>query len=126
MADIKLDVSPVALNLEKLAKEFALEDIAAALRAEAEVVAEASKRLTPVDTGALRASHVVGDPVVDNSSVSVTIGVGGPSAPYAVIVHEVVEYHHPVGQSKFLQTAVSNYARIFAARMALRLRGMFK
>lgn len=118
MADIKLDVSRVVGNLQNLASKFAQEDIAGALYLEAEETAGLSKTLTPVDTGALRDSHTVSQPVITNNEISVTIGVGGPAAPYAVIVHEVVETHHTVGQAKFLQLAVLQRSKTMAMRIA--------
>ena len=126
MADIKLDVSKVTLNLETFAKQFAYEDMAKALYQEALLVAENSKALTPVDTGALRASHTVSEPITDSDGISVKIGAGGPTAPYSVYVHEDLEAHHEVGQAKFLQTAVSNAARTLPMRIAARLRRMTK
>jgi len=73
---------------------------------QAEGIMGTAKALCPVDTGALRASGHVQAPVVDGSRISVTLGFGGPAAPYAVYVHENLTAHHPVGQAKFLERAV--------------------
>lgn len=66
-----------------------------------------SQRLVPVDTGALRASgHVVLESITDRS-VSVAVVYGGAAAPYALIVHENLQAHHPVGQAKYLEVAAT-------------------
>lgn len=121
MADIKLDVSKVVGNLNNLAAKFALDDIGGALYEEAVQTADVSKTLTPVDTGALRASHTVSEPVISDNEVSVKIGVGGPSAHYAVAVHEDMTANHKVGQAKFLQLAVFQRAKTMAMRIAQRI-----
>lgn len=66
---------------------------------------------TPVKTGALRSS---GHVELGNNYVSIIFG--GPSADYAIYVHEITHYRHPVGQAKFLERAVmEDEARILAA-----------
>lgn len=61
-----------------------------------------SKGLTPVETGSLRAGSYT-EPIggLDNPGVEI-----GYMAAYAVFVHERTELHHPVGQAKFLETAL--------------------
>lgn len=54
--------------------------------------------LTPVDTGALRASAFTEAESGSNPSVIV-----GFEEEYAIFVHENLEAHHPVGQAKFLE-----------------------
>jgi hypothetical protein len=93
----------------------------AALFQEANVILTASKQdYVPVDTGALRASGFVEPPVVTPEGGSVTLGFGGPSAPYAVIVHEDLTKRHPVGQAKYLEIPLR--ARIEGMAAVLRLR----
>lgn len=73
---------------------------------------KATKR-TPIQTGALRRSgrvEVVGD--------AVEISFGGAEAPYAGYVHEILHYVHPVGQAKYLESAVQEDAALFAAALA--------
>ena len=77
--------------------------LARALYREAEGVIAEAKLETPVDTGALRASGYVAQPVVQAQSVSIQFGFGGPAAPYAVFVHERLDLHHPIGKSKYLE-----------------------
>lgn len=78
--------------------------LVAALFQEAETVMTLSKRdYVPVDTGALRTSGHVEPPISIPQGGSVTLGYGGPSAPYAVIVHEDLTKRHPVGGAKYLE-----------------------
>lgn len=65
-----------------------------------------AKELTPVDTGALRASGHVQRPEEVGYEIRVRLGFGGAAAPYAIIVHERTDVHHPVGQAKFLESAL--------------------
>jgi len=76
---------------------------AAELYQSAEIVMTAAKELTPVDTGALRASGHVQEPKIEGGTVSVELGFGGPSVDYAEIVHEDLNANHAVGQAKFLE-----------------------
>jgi hypothetical protein len=92
-----------------------------ALFTEAVEIEQASRKRTPVDTGALRASHETERPVVQRNSVSVTISVGGPAAPYAIKVHEMVEVPHRVGEAKFLEKSVLEAAPGLNARIARRI-----
>jgi hypothetical protein len=69
-----------------------------------EVMADARPR-TPVEFGHLRQSGHVELPAWSGSEVSVTVGFGGPAAPYAIYVHENLEAHHEVGQAKYLEEA---------------------
>lgn len=92
-----------------------------ALFTEAVEIEQASRKRTPVDTGALRASHETERPVIEQDRVSVTISVGGPAAPYAVKVHEMVEVPHRVGEAKFLEKSVLEAAPGLNARIARRI-----
>lgn len=59
-----------------------------ALTIEANAIMRKSKRLVPVDMGALRASGRVLPPVTSPHTVFVTMRYGDASAPYALYVHE--------------------------------------
>lgn len=82
-----------------------------------------AKVLAPVDTGTLRDSGftltgslsavgITAQPSAEaralakNTPTEVTavVGFGGPSAPYALVQHERTDYHHTVGQAKYLET----------------------
>lgn len=107
-------------RLDRLSR--ALPDEAArALYAEAQAIRITSMRRTPVDTGTLRASHIVTEPEISGNTVEVTIGVGGPAAPYALYVHENVTARHVTGQAKFLESAVLEALPTLARRIAARI-----
>jgi len=81
--------------------------LVATLFTEAEKIMTVSKaNYVPVDMGALRASGFVEPPELTAGGGSVTLGYGGPSAPYALYVHEDLTKHHPVGQAKYLEVPV--------------------
>jgi len=92
-----------------------------ALYAEALEIQKASMRRTPVDTGALRASHVTSEPKLEGGAVAVKIEVGGPSAEYAFYVHEDLEARHPVGEAKFLEKSVYEAMPGLGDRIARRI-----
>lgn len=72
----------------------------------------AKRDYVPVDTGALRNSGFVNLPVLTGfvglgvSGGYVELGFGGPSAPYALLVHEDLTKRHRVGQAKYLTIPV--------------------
>ncbi len=87
--------------------------------ADTQVVKPAKEDYVPVDTGNLKSSIRASEPVVQGTSVSVTVSAGGPAAPYALSVHENPragktgglspqgrKYKHwaKVGQWKYLET----------------------
>lgn len=69
---------------------------------------------TPVDTGALRASGLVSIQGQD-----IFISFGGPAAPYAIYVHEILGNAHPVGQAKFLERAIIEDSALFLAAASI-------
>lgn len=107
-------------RLTKLAAAFP-HAVERGLYEEALVETKESMRRTPVDTGALRASHVTRQPVSNGRDISVAIEVGGSTTPYALIVHENLEADHPVGQAKFLESTLLESAPHMAARVAKRV-----
>ena len=98
------------------------QSLAAALSAEGERIMAEAKRLCPVDTGTLRSTGHVQKPVIRRGSIEVTLGFGGPAAPYAVFVHENLNVHHTVGQAKYLEKPLNDAARGFAERLAAEVR----
>src|SRR5688500_1355570 len=62
------------------------------------------KPLTPVQFGNLRASGHVSDVEVSGNTYAINLDFGGPSASYAIYVHEDLDAQHPVGQAKFVET----------------------
>jgi hypothetical protein len=112
-------------ELKKALKEQgqrAEQSLAAALYAEGERIMAEAKRLCPVDTGTLRSTGHVQKPVIRRGSIEVTLGFGGPAAPYAVFVHENLNVHHTVGQAKYLEKPLNDAARGFAERLAAEVR----
>jgi hypothetical protein len=62
-----------------------------------ELVKEEAVRRCPIDTGALRQSARV---KVRGNTGSISFEM-----PYALYVHEILHYRHPVGEAKFLENA---------------------
>lgn len=99
-----------------------LHDLQSALYMEAEAIMTASKQYyVPVDTGNLRNSGTVLPPKLKDGKVSVTLGYGGASAPYAAIVHEYPKSYGQ-GKNKYLSTPLNIAVRGMGARIASRLR----
>lgn len=109
-------------RLTALANEIGVQTVGDALLAEAEIEMTEAKRRTPLDTGALRASGHVGGPYRRNGGVEVVMGFGGPSAPYAIHVHERLDVFHRVGQAKFLESVLLESAPYLPQRVAERIR----
>lgn len=82
------------------------------------ILADAVK-LTPVDTGRLRASHYATPP----EAGVVEIGFG---ADYALPVHERTEVRHTTGEAKFLQKAVDKHRSGYADWIARQTRANFE
>lgn len=123
----------VARKMRKLARQIPIAT-AAALYQEALVITAVSMRRTPVDVttkrggGTLRDSHETSAPRWRGKVLQVDIKVGGPTAPYAAIVHERVlapsgaRVRHPVGQAKFLESAINDAIPTLRAKIADRIR----
>lgn len=94
-----------------------------ALRSIGEIYMTEAKRRTPVETGVLRASGHVEGPTKEGDSWKVRLVFGGPSAPYAIHVHENLHARHPVGQAKFLESVVLEHRNNFASEVAAMLVG---
>ncbi len=115
-------------GLKELEQQFRIiakattDELQDALVAEAEIELAEAKRRTPVKYGPLRASGHVVPPKTDNRSINVKVAFGGPSAPYAIYVHENMEAFHKTGQAKFLESVLLESAPHMAARIAARLR----
>jgi hypothetical protein len=71
---------------------------------EANMIFAKAMILTPIDTGALRGSGGVSAPTNTPQGIGVDIFFGGPAAPYALYVHEILgNYHNSPTQAKFLE-----------------------
>lgn len=119
-------------RLEYFRKTFPNE-VAAALKTEAELTMTESKREVPVDTGALRDSGFVDEPKISANNISVKLGYGGVATKvnpksgeitttYAVIVHENMKAHHVVGKAKFLEDPIKRRRKNILNNINLRVK----
>lgn len=115
-----LATGQVVARLVALAKKLP-NQVARAMYEEALIEMKESMERTPVLTGALRGSHVTQLPKIEGDTISVTIEVGGPSAPYALYVHEDMDAYHKVGQAKFLESVIMESAKDMPRRIASRV-----
>jgi hypothetical protein len=91
-------------NVLRVAKAEAPLAVAQAIWEEANLIFAKSQTLVPVDTGVLRGSGGVSAPQSGSSGYYVDIFYGGPAAPYALYVHEIIgNYHKPPTQAKYLE-----------------------
>lgn len=112
--------SEMIRKIQAFAKKYP-DVVAEALYQETQVELTEVKRRTPVDKGNLRASEHVEGPIREGRSIYTTIVCGGPSAPYAIFVHENLDAFHPVGQAKFLESVILESRPYMAARIARRI-----
>ena len=83
--------------------------------------------LTPVDTGALRGSGGVSAPMQTQNGIGVDIFFGGPAAPYALYVHEIIgNYHNPPTQAKYLEQPFMERLPEIQANLARRIIDLLK
>jgi len=92
-----------------------------ALYQETQIELREVKKRTPVEFGELRASEFVEGPIRQGDSVYTRIVAGGPSAPYAIYVHEDLEAFHEVGQAKYIESVLLESRPFLAARVARRI-----
>ena len=95
--------------------------VVAGLHVETEIEVTEVKRRTPVDQGPLRASVHQDGPVRNGRTVTTRIVAGGPSAPYAVYVHEDLDAVHKVGQAKYIESVIKESRAYIGARVARRI-----
>jgi len=107
-------------KLERISRRLPTE-LEVALRQEAEVVATACKKATPVQYGALKGSIHVEGPRTVGTVASADIVAGGVAAPYAVYVHENMRARHKVGGPKFIERPINDAVPGLAARIAARI-----
>jgi hypothetical protein len=74
----------------------------AGLYQEGEGIMAESKEQVPVRDGILKGTGHVQLPREEAGRVTVTLGYGGPAAPYALRQHEELSYKHTVGKAKYL------------------------
>lgn len=95
-------------DVQRVLEELAAvvpEEVAEALYREGEGVMSDSKRMTPVDTGFLRASGYVNEPGA-GPAIEVELGYW---ARYAAPVHDRTNARHANGSALFLQMALDEH-----------------
>lgn len=102
-------VSVKFIGLEKLtaianANKGVEDVIKKSLFAEANVVLNESKKIVPYRTRALQSSGKVEEPQRFGDRHTVEISYGGPSASYAIYVHEIPKNYNHGRQWKYLET----------------------
>lgn len=109
--DYRLEVEGMSDLLDMLVRggRDAVEISGRYLYAHAAKVFEQSQLEVPVDTGALRSSGFITQPYIFGNQVAISIVYGQAAAPYALWVHEILEYYHePPTKSKFLEDPLTN------------------
>jgi len=93
---VEFKLSGVPEIMKALERDF--ESTSQALKAVvlnmAEDIAKQSDQLVPVDEGTLRSSRTI-DRTNLGDRYQVTVGYGGPAAPYAIVQHERLDFWHP-------------------------------
>jgi hypothetical protein len=91
-------------NMLKVSGAGAGQIVGQVITEEANVIFGKAMILTPIDTGALRGSGGVSAPQNFPTGIGVDIFFGGPAAPYALYVHEILgNYHNSPTQAKYLE-----------------------
>lgn len=114
------------IGLEKLnaiakANEGVENIIKKSLFAEATVVLNESKKIVPYRTRALQSSGKVEQPKRFGDSHTVEISYGGPSASYAIWVHEIPKNYNHGRQWKYLETPARAHEATFMRNVKERI-----
>lgn len=128
-----MDITLKDEGLSRLLKSLEYEPLARTLEQAVFMTANAvlndAKKITPVEFGDLVDSGRVEQPELTSKGISVRITFGGPSAPYALIVHEDMRpknWSKPGTGPKFLETPARawepKFLRSVKARYASYLR----
>ena len=95
--------------LERIKHSLPAQSAQALYQVAEEILTLAKEKYVPVDLGALKASGYV-KRYTDGKTFVVELGFGGPSAPYALIQHENMQYNHTTGGPKYLERPVMERA----------------
>lgn len=82
------------------------------------IMTDSKENYCPVDIGTLRDSGHVDPPELQGDNITVWMGYGGPADHYALIQHERLDYHHTVGQAKYLEIPTLNAQKGLETRLA--------
>jgi phosphoribosylcarboxyaminoimidazole (NCAIR) mutase len=100
----ELDGAKELRNMLEVSGKDAGKVVGQVIQEEANMIFAKAMILTPIDTGALRGSGGVSAPMNMPQGIGVDIFFGGPAAPYAMYVHEILgNYHNPPTQAKYLE-----------------------
>jgi phosphoribosylcarboxyaminoimidazole (NCAIR) mutase len=100
----ELDGAKELRNMLEVSGKDAGKVVGQVILEEANMIFAKAMVLTPIDTGALRGSGGVSAPMNMPQGIGVDIFFGGPAAPYAMYVHEILgNYHNPPTQAKYLE-----------------------
>ena len=100
----ELEGAQVLRNMLEFSGKDAGKIVGQVILEEANMIFAKAMVLTPIDTGALRGSGGVSAPINTPQGIGVDIFFGGPAAPYAMYVHEILgNYHNPPTQAKYLE-----------------------
>lgn len=81
-----------------------------------------AKKIVPFDTGNLSSTGTVTPPKARGGRVFVEVKFGGRRAPYAIIQHENLEYHHdPPRQAKYLEQPARAHMKGMDERVGIAL-----
>jgi hypothetical protein len=89
-----------------------------------EIMADSKDKYVPVDIGVLRASGFVDLPEISGNRARVQLGYGGAAEEYAFVQHERLDFHHIVGQAKYLERPMLEAASGLESRLAADLRSL--
>lgn len=98
-----------------------------ALYEEGQMAFAESQKLTPVDTGVLKGSGILHTPNIQKDKISVALTYGGPAAPYALFVHEILNsYHAAPTQAKYLELPVARRSEYLLRNLATSINHMIR
>lgn len=113
-------------NLDRVFRDLGIDArvaLSSALFAAAHDVGNQADNLVPVDEGILKASQAITPPKAHSKTPTARITYGGPSAPYALVQHERLDYEHPKGgQAKYLEEPFTEEVNRWPTRFSARLK----
>jgi hypothetical protein len=144
--DIKFkqeDITKLINNLQSIGKSIQTNSGEFLTEIAENIMAE-SKNEVPVDTGTLKSTAYITKPMYSNDgSTVVKMGYGGlndklnpkpdrktgklkMASEYALAVHEIKKYHHPIGKWKFLEDPLRRQTRQFTSILGVRIRALLQ
>ncbi len=101
--------------------------LAKALVDEAHEIMNKSQDQVPVDTGVLKGSGMVHQPVITSQEILVELTYGGSAKQYALIQHENESYNHKPGKkAKYLSDPVEDALPTLDEHLGLRMEAMLR